>query len=121
LQGREGQVLADLPLLIFLKGGGMNLRAYYQKIRDVAVELEEDEVWVESVATADGGRAGLFTQVARHLAAKLIVDGKAKLAKSSDGEAYEKKRAGAQQGPLGVDRMVVTLEGSDGKARKPRS
>ena len=58
----------------------MNLRSYYQKIRETAEGIEAGDVWVESLATADGGKAGMFTQVPRQLAAKLIVDSKVRIA-----------------------------------------
>jgi hypothetical protein len=78
----------------------MNLRSYYQKIRDTAEGLAVGDVWVESVATADGGKAGVFTQVSRQLAAKLIVEGKAKLADTAAALEMERKRK-AMQGPGG--------------------
>ena len=97
----------------------MNLRSYYQKIRDMAETLEPGDVWIESLATRDGGRPGVFTQVSRQLAAKLIVDGKAQLATAEAAAEYERRRASMQLPVPGVERMVVTLSG-DGKFRKPK-
>jgi hypothetical protein len=97
----------------------MNLRSYYEKIRQAAAELEPGDVWVESLATMDGGRAGVFTQVPRQLAAKLIVDGKAKLADSEAAAEFERRREAMQTVTPGVARMVVTLAGGD-KFRKPK-
>jgi hypothetical protein len=95
----------------------MNLRSYYQKIRETAQGIEAGDVWVESLETRDGGKAGVFTEVSRQLAAKLIVDGKAKLADA--GAALEaERRRNAMQGPgNGVERMVVSLAGID-KSKK---
>ena len=51
------------------------------------------------------------------MAAKLIVDGKAKLADSTTAQAAEERRR-AMQGPgAGVERMVVSLAGLD-KSKK---
>jgi hypothetical protein len=95
----------------------MNLRSYYQKIRETAEGIEVGDVWVESLETRDGGKAGVFTQVSRQLAAKLIVDGKAKLADATTAMAAEQRRS-AMQGPgAGVERMVVSLAGLD-KSKK---
>jgi len=97
----------------------MNLRSYYQKIRETADGLEAGDVWVESLATPDGGKAGVFTQVSRQLAAKLIVDGKARLANAESAEVFERRRASMQLQAPGVERMVVTLA-ADTKAKKPK-
>jgi hypothetical protein len=95
----------------------MNLRSYYQKIRETAEGIEAGDVWIESLDTRDGGKAGVFTQVSRQLAAKLIVDGKAKLADAATAEQAERRRS-AMQGPgAGVERLVVSLAGLD-KAKK---
>jgi hypothetical protein len=99
-------------------GGAMNLRSYYQKVRELSESLEPGDVWVESLATPDGGKAGVFTQVSRQLAAKLVVDGRARLANVEAAEEAEQRRK-AMQGPgTGVERMVVTLEGDAEKTKK---
>src|SRR5262245_25989488 len=97
----------------------MNLRSYYQKIRELAESLEPGDVWVESLATPDGGKPGVFTQVSRQLAAKLIVDGRARLATTEAAQEFERKRAAMQPSATGVERLVVTLAG-DSKIRKPK-
>ena len=56
----------------------MHLQAYYQNIREMEDSLPEEWVQVVSLETADGGRAGVVTEVARRAAARLIVDGKAR-------------------------------------------
>jgi hypothetical protein len=57
----------------------MELREYYKKVREVEAQIAEPFVTVVSRKTRDGGRAGRRVQVARDVAAKLIVDGKAEL------------------------------------------
>jgi hypothetical protein len=56
----------------------MNLREYYQRIRQVEEGLKEPFVTVVSTKTRDGGRRGVKTVVPRTVAAKLLVDGKVK-------------------------------------------
>lgn len=58
----------------------MDVRAYYQKIRKMEAELPERFVVIVSRETPDGGKAGVMTEVARSLAAKLIVEDQARLA-----------------------------------------
>jgi hypothetical protein len=69
----------------------MDLRAYYRKIREVEGQLSADEVVVVSHETADGGVAGVKTEVPRRLAAKLLVEGKARLATEEEAEEYRKE------------------------------
>jgi len=59
----------------------MDLKLYYQKIRDVEAKIPGAYVEVVSLATPDGGKGGMVTEVPRRIAAKMVVDGTAKLAK----------------------------------------
>jgi hypothetical protein len=58
----------------------MDLKTYYHHIRERAAELPDEFVVVASLATPDGGRAGVMTEVTRQQAAKLIVERRARLA-----------------------------------------
>ena len=75
----------------------MNLRNYYQKIRDVEARLGEEFPVVVSRETADGGRGGTRTEVTRRLAAKLVVDGMAQLATPEEAKAYREEVAEAKR------------------------
>jgi hypothetical protein len=66
----------------------MNLRAYFQKIRATESLIESDSVLTVSVATDDGGLEGIKSEVSRGLAAKLIVDGKVRLATAEEAAAH---------------------------------
>ena len=57
----------------------MDLRIYYQKLRDMEAKIPEEFPTVVSRETPDGGKAGTKTQVPRRMAAKLIVEGLADL------------------------------------------
>ena len=52
----------------------MDLRIYFQKMRAIENEIAEPFVIVSSLDTPDGGRAGRLTEVARGVAAQLLVD-----------------------------------------------
>lgn len=58
----------------------MNLKDYYQEITAQEAEIEESFALVISLATPNGGRAGIASEVNRVIAAKLIVDKQARLA-----------------------------------------
>jgi hypothetical protein len=68
----------------------MDLRGYYRKIRTLEASLTEQHVVVCSQETPDGGKAGMFTEVPRETAAKLVVEGRARLA--TEEEAREERR-----------------------------
>ena len=54
----------------------MDLRAYYQKIREIETRIEEAFAIVVSLETGDGGKAGIATEVSRGIAAKMVVEGR---------------------------------------------
>jgi hypothetical protein len=68
----------------------MDLRAFYQRIRQVESEIREPFVQVVSKATPDGGKAGVKTDVSRRVAARLLVEGKAELHGAADGRKSER-------------------------------
>lgn len=75
----------------------MDLRAYYQKIRDIESKIAEAFAIVVSVETADGGKAGAFTEVSRGIAAKMVVDGSARLALSQQAAEFRAQQAEASR------------------------
>ena len=102
----------------------MNLKTYYQKIRDIEQALSEPFVVLESNETADGGKEGLLTEVPRHLAAKMIADGRARLAgeqaiREFHHEKTEAKRAVDQQGITNTMQMMFVPAADPVKAKRP--
>jgi hypothetical protein len=75
----------------------MDLRQYYQKIRDVESKLLEEFPIVVSKETPDGGKDGTLTEVPKRLAAKLIVDGVARLANAEQTTAFKAAQSAAQK------------------------
>jgi hypothetical protein len=67
----------------------MDLRHYYQKIRDMETKIEQPYPVVVSLETADGGKAGALTEVPRRIAAKMVVDGFARLATPPEAAAFQ--------------------------------
>jgi hypothetical protein len=66
----------------------MDLRLYYQKLREVESKLVDEFPIVVSNQTMDGGKDGTKTEVPRGIAAKLIVEGVARLASKEQVKAY---------------------------------
>ena len=66
----------------------MDVRVYYQKIRKIEAEIPEPYVVVVSRETPDGGKPGVMTDVARSLAAKLMVEDQAALASPEEAARF---------------------------------
>jgi len=75
----------------------MDLRVYYQKLRDVEAKIEDEFPVVVSRETPDGGREGTLTEVPRRIAAKMIVDGLAQVVSAAQKEAFQKAQAEAKR------------------------
>lgn len=71
----------------------MDLRVFYQKLRQIEQEIAEAHVIVISNETSDGGRAGQKAEVSRSVAARLILEGRARLATAEEAAQY---RAGVE-------------------------
>ncbi|MES1257286.1 MAG: hypothetical protein ABUS51_02605 [Acidobacteriota bacterium] len=58
----------------------MDLRSYYKKVREAEEQLRGEYLVVVSLATPEGGKDDVKTEVPRRVAAKLIAEGKARAA-----------------------------------------
>ncbi len=72
----------------------MDLRAFYQKIRQLEREIPGDQIIVVSNETPDGGRSGQVSEVPKAVGARMIVEGRARLATLEESTQY---RAGVQK------------------------
>ena len=75
----------------------MDVKLYFQKIRSLEQQLPEGNVVVSSCKTADGGRPGRAMELTRSLAAKMIVDGKVRLATEQESAEYRSAFMQAQE------------------------
>ena len=75
----------------------MDLQVYYRKIRALESSLENASVVVVSLETPDGGRPGLRTEVPRRIAAKMIVEGAARLATVEEAHEFQELKAEAKR------------------------
>ena len=66
----------------------MDLRSYFQKIRTIEATIAGEHAIVVSLETSDGGRAGQLSEVSRAIAAKLVAQGKARLANERESDEF---------------------------------
>lgn len=71
----------------------MDLKVYYAKIREAAAGVPGDFAVVVSLDTPDGGRPGVMNEAPKEVAARLIVEGRAKQATAEQAqEFYQRER-----------------------------
>jgi hypothetical protein len=66
----------------------MDVKTYYQRIRDTEATIATPYAVVVSRPTDDGGRPGVMVEVPRLLAAKMMVEGSAHLAGTDQAAAF---------------------------------
>jgi hypothetical protein len=69
----------------------MDLRTWYKKVRDAEASLTGEHFVMVSLATSEGGKEGVRTEVPRSIAARLIAETRARVA--SEEEALEFREA----------------------------
>ncbi len=90
----------------------MDLKVYYQKLRHTEAAIAEPQVVLVSLETADGGRAGVFSEAPRAVAAKMIVEGRGRLANEAEAAAFREQVAEAKrerEQAIAASRMQVTV------------
>jgi hypothetical protein len=86
--GASAAIGGCVPVLV-LKEGTMDLRQYFQKIRTIAATIPGEHAVVVSLETQDGGREGQFSEVSRAIAAKLVAEGKGRLANEQETKEFK--------------------------------
>jgi thiamine monophosphate synthase len=103
----------------------MDLRLFYQKLRKIEQEITDPHVLVVSHETPDGGRAGQKSEVTRSNAARLIVEGRARLASAEEAAEYhagvEQARQEADQRSMAQKIQVNVVSEADFRAIKNAS
>jgi hypothetical protein len=90
----------------------MDLRMYYQKIRELERSFKGTFPVVVSQETPDGGTAGVKTEVPVHIAARMIVDGRAVLANEKEAKEFLEQKMAAKKAADQLQtaaRMQVTV------------
>ena len=102
----------------------MDLRLFYRKIREVEAAIEGAYPIVVSLATPDGGIAGVLSEVSRAAAARQIVEGKVRLANETERRAFleqfENARRIAERAKF-VNRMqIAVFSGNEADEAEPK-
>jgi hypothetical protein len=75
----------------------MDLKGYYQKIRELERSFEATFPVIVSVETSDGGKAGVRTEVPVPIAAKMIVEGSARIATADEAKDFHEQKNDAKR------------------------
>ena len=75
----------------------MDLRVFYQKVREVEATIANDPTLVISLETSDGGKAGVISEVPRQVAARMIVETRARVAGEQESSEYRERVAEARR------------------------
>lgn len=103
----------------------MDLRSYYKKVREAEAALKGDHFVVVSLDTPEGGKAGVCTEAARHTAARLIAESRARLATQEEAQEFhethrEAKAAYEQEQAANRVQVVVIPSQEPKKAKEPK-
>jgi hypothetical protein len=66
----------------------MDVRSYYKKVKDTEEGLKGSEVVLVSLATPEGGKEGVRTEAPRDVAARMIAEGRARVATDAEAEEF---------------------------------
>jgi hypothetical protein len=103
----------------------MDLRAYYKKIRETEAQLTGESIVVVSVATPEGGKEGVRTEAPRKVAAKLLAEGRARLATEEEAwgfhNANREAREKFEQDEAAKRVQVMVIPSQDIRKPKERS
>jgi hypothetical protein len=75
----------------------MDLQLHYTKIRQEESRMADEFPVIVSNETSDGGKAGVFAEVTRRIAARFITMGLARLANGEEKKIFEDTRAEARR------------------------
>ena len=75
----------------------MDLKLYYQKIREAESKIADPFPVVVSHETGDGGKSGVLTETTRAIAAKMIAENTARLANQEEAKVFQERQAKASR------------------------
>jgi hypothetical protein len=102
----------------------VDLRSYYRKIREIEGGIKTPFVVVISLETPEGGKAGTQTEVSRHVAARLMAEGRALVATDAEAKQFHERQAEARcdaEAVAAAQRMQVTIVPSDFRSKPAKS
>jgi hypothetical protein len=75
----------------------MDVRSYYRKVKDTEAGLKGSEVVLVSLATPEGGKEGVRTEAPRNVAARMIAEGRARVATGAEASEFREGLQAAQR------------------------
>jgi hypothetical protein len=75
----------------------MDLQVYFKKIRAMEESLPDPAAVLVSLETPDGGKAGVRTEVPRRTAARMMVEGTARLATGEEAREFHEQKSEAKR------------------------
>lgn len=87
----------------------MKLTNYYKQLHELESTVETKDVHVVSLATPDGGKAGVMTVAPKRVGCQLVVDGKARLATGKEIAEFEMQQA-AQRAVIAGDEFAKRIQ-----------
>ncbi len=75
----------------------MDMQMVYQQFREQRERIGQSEVCVVSLATGDGGKPGVISEVTRDVAAWLLLQNRARLAGDEETKAYHQDQRESRQ------------------------
>jgi hypothetical protein len=100
----------------------MDLRLYFQRLAEIEQTIETPHVFVTSLATPDGGKQGVVSEVSRSVAAQLFVENRARHATDAERAQYrakvERAMAAAEQERLASKVQVTVVADPDLRSLK---
>jgi hypothetical protein len=100
----------------------MDLRAYYRKLHETEATMPSPEVVVVSLATPDGGKPGIVTEVPTPIAARMVVEGSAREATEAEASAFHEQHAIARKAAIDAEaasRLQVVVVPANAAMTKP--
>ena len=97
----------------------MDIRLYFEKVKELEATLPAS-VLISSLATPDGGVPGTISELSRGYAARMIIDGKARLATEQEAVQYrdriDRARAEAEQAATAGRVQIAVLSEQEARA-----
>lgn len=102
----------------------MDLKHYYAEVATMEKTIEGEDALVVSRPTGDGGKAGVMSEVSRPVAARLVVEKKARLATPEEVDYYRLEQAEGhklrQEAALSQRVQVTLVSEHEWKSLQPR-
>jgi hypothetical protein len=103
----------------------VDIRMYFQKIREAERSIQDPYVVAVSLETAEGGKPGRMTEVSREAAARLIVEGKVRLATADERTTFLREArealAAAEEAMMAGKIQLTVVSDQAHRIVKPRS